>query len=1490
MTAPLKGPSYYSRDLSDLVKHACPAVLSLLHRESAMPALLEPWSNKSLSHAMLCKFVEGFTLGLEKQRVALIAPNGPMFALACLAVSNYYTLIPMTPTAGEAQIKMDIQQSLATAVIALDEDIGRLHLDAAWAESTNISMFRMIPHEDAFTFDIVARDKSLSCEGAMSASPNPNQADDLAMILFTSGTSGEKKLVPIETFKMVASIVFVIKALDLTCLDRCVNMMPLHHIGGLVRSLFAPIVAGGSVVCCSSFDANLFWDVMETHEPTWYYATPTMHQLILEEGHSSQMNKNRPKLRFICSGGADLRPTLAKLLQSMFGCTVLPSYGMTECMPITAPPLDYNLDRPGTSGVSTGLELAIFPQESLIAAQKAKSRKVGSIFVRGLQVFQGYLNHQQQGQSGIFDLIQDGGWFDTGDLGYLDEDGYLYITGRRKEVINRGGETISPGEVEEAILSSAMGSIPLNGKIDNALVFSVPHETLQEVVGAVLVPSQDNGNRRPDLRQVQEALRPSISQAKWPELLVYMYKLPMVGGKVQRVNLSQRLQLQALSNRVVADGRHFTARISRKNKSDGFCTVVVSCPNEKWSETQFKEALLEYLRGKVHGYLVPSNVRFVNGPIPRDSAGLVDERILDQQLEQIQGGIDWNGKSSVKYQVREIFASALRCSPADISGETDFFEAGGDSLRAGQIASELRTKFGIRVAGDVLLTNGKVDTIVSIIEEPIDLSKSPSTSPGGHAVVPRSLETCSSTNPVVLLLQLMPIAVLYPSREAFRLTMFFYTLVHVSPLLGDQDSHIYRLISFIWCIYKAGVYPMWGSYHTRWWIMEKMLTIWGKGLFDCSPGLRILYYRSLGMRAGRNVRIHRRAQLSEFDLIDIGDNTILESCICRPFAVGRNTSMVLDTIRIQEDCHIGLRSVVAPGANLLAGTYLGPRSSSWEVPNGAHSHTKPASGRSAFAHRYIGNLFLVQPIGLIVDFMQYLPLTLGMLYLMGHYRSLDIRENATNKSAIVAQIMMQFSNWRYIQSYFMANIRAGVIGPLARVVSIVIVKRVLNAICGLPVPRAASQPEPRRLALRRMIVSEILPDGDISWLKPLLGLHTSLVSQAMRALGARVGRGIYWPSYGPSIQDLELIDVGNYVVFGSLGDLVTTDENGTAPIVIDDGAMIGDRTTVLPGVTVGRQTLIGPGSLLRRGHSYPVDTVWLGNRDGGAIQFPSVSARNSAGRPSKLIDDDNDETVTAFARAFYHDQANYRLWKEPEIVCHSVLMVAGISLFWPVGPVAGVLGVARIFQGTQNQQNCHIATLFGVLTLFMGTASVFQAAIALLTFICASRGIIGRRQVGHHPWDKSDYLQRHFLLRTIELLVRRGYGGIGLLRMLTGTEYLCAYYRCLGTRIGRNCALFANGSPEMLFTEPDLVTIGDRVAIDNASVVCHINSRGEFELRELHIGSGSVMRTRSRLMSGASMGQDACLLEQSCVLPGDHVDDGVVFQGWPGAPFDARKP
>jgi len=340
-----------------------------------------------------------------------------------------------------------------------------------------------------------------------------------------------------------------------------------------VRNLFAPILSGGSTILCRAFDPNLFWDIVEGSDPTWFNATPSMHLMILAEVGERMDALSRSDIRFVANAAGALLPSLATRLQETFGCAIMPCYGMTECLPITAPPLNYALERPGTSGFSAGPELAILDDKGV--AQFPHT--VGRIHIRGPPLFQGYLTDDDEsyarnsilsGNSNLttgtnmnFPPFNRDGYFDTGDIGYLDSEGYLYVTARNKELINRGGELISPYEVEDVIMTAAQspGSI-LHNRISEALAFSVPHNIFQEAVGIVLVTPA--GSPRIDLRQLHEGIKRGLHRSKWPVVILYMDALPKnSNNKVVRLKLGERL---GFDTTIVGDEmnlaqRHFEA-------------------------------------------------------------------------------------------------------------------------------------------------------------------------------------------------------------------------------------------------------------------------------------------------------------------------------------------------------------------------------------------------------------------------------------------------------------------------------------------------------------------------------------------------------------------------------------------------------------------------------------------------------------------------------------------------------------------------------------------------------------------------------------------------------------------------------------------------------------------------------------------------------------------------------------------------------------------
>ncbi|CAG7950694.1 unnamed protein product [Penicillium nalgiovense] len=1548
--------------LRSRVKAATPSVAESIGTDSRA-GLIDPSTGLHLTHIAIRQFLENFKIpvGLSrhgKPRIAVILPNGPIMAIAVLAFVNRYTIVPMTTNTGAEQLQTDIENSQADAVVALDADIGKLQLDNGRRPVFGIEQLENL------TFRVVS---TRNASGAYDHPPN--SGDDIAIIFFTSGTSGTKKLVPITTYNLIAGTIATIESVELSETDTCLNMMPLNHVGGIMRSIFSPILAGGATICCPSFDPSMFWDAVQTPHmaPTWYYATPTMHQMILAEAEHRPDAVKQSAIQFICNAGGGLPPTLAVQLHDTFHCIVLPSYGMTECMPIAAPPRDYKLDRPGTSGRIVGPEVAIMTENG---NPVPRNGMLGHICIRGSPTFEGYLTPGGKIDTSAFN---ESGFFDTGDLGHLDDENYLYITGRSKEVINRGGEIISPVEVENAVLTTAKDpESPLYGRVTETLAFSVPDEVLQEVVGVVIVTPP--GLTRPDLRQIHEALQPIIHQPKWPALVVYMDGVPKANNKIQRIKLADRLSLETLTTTTPLARRHceavcpptgapLSALIPKKscvidekiirsvlskkantpdvhvqiNPRDGLAHVVLFVEDPDDDHVTPGE-----LHDQLDGYLVPSRIIPLKGPMPLDFYGKPDQAAINEAVHARNSDGDL---SPIQRRVREIFAVALSCSPEEVSSGTDFFAAGGDSLSAGRMVSQLRREFGIFLAGDILFHHSTVGAIEQKIIEAVEVKAAKGED--GGTELPGCEKTYSSTNPIILVLHLFPTVFFFPMKRAFQWMVFAYVVAECSNRFPIRENLIARLmlvvfavisarlcsqilspilaIIFKWIVigrYKEGMSPMWGPYHTRWWLTQKATQVCGKGLFNSYNWSRILFYRLMGAKIGKNVTMSASAKLGEYDLIEIGDNVVLDTCVCRPFAVERNTSMLLKRIRIGKDSSVGIKSIIAAGADIPETTCIGPNSSSWELQDADEANRQLLTTQIPKPH-WLWILFLVEPIKLITWTATRITWMAGLIPMVLQF--------PTPAADMFRATLDWYTGDHRIAFHITARICRAVSGPIVLFIAVLAIKFFLDLICGKPKPGPASK-QTTRQKIRSAVLAQILPAGGIHELTRLTGRHYELVSMAVRALGGKVGKHVYWPSVGPVTVDFDLIEVGNDVVFGSRSTLVTSDGYGRDRIVIGDGTMVGDRVVALPGATIGRQAMIGSGALLRRNGEYPSNTVWTGSKGGEAIQFPSSTSTTTSTAPTIVGDSSSspnssgsedertptektptekqtyygskDKSVTEiaeqdvdtckpFGRAFYRHEASYYVLRMWQIVIYSTFAVIITTVYWLLPVLFSLFALRTILDYSDaagfKQGAWRPFVLYGTLASILSVITAAQVILAFAIILCIKWAVVGRRKEGSYHWDKSSYNQRWQFLLSCETLIKDCYDGVGLLPMISGSAYISWYYRLLGAKIGKDCAIHANGNPSIFFTEPDLLTLGDRVAVDDASLVCHLNSRGGFELHTLNVGNRSILRAGSRLMSGASMGQDACLLEHTLVLSGDHVEDGDTLQGWPAEGFEGKR-
>jgi acyl-CoA synthetase (AMP-forming)/AMP-acid ligase II len=299
--------------------------------------------------------------------------------------------------------------------------------------------------------------------------------------------------------------------------------MPLFHAHGLIGALAATIAAGASVVCTGGFDPRLFFEWIAQFEPTWYTAVPTIHQWVVANRGLYRQAAPAHRFRFVRSCSAALSPKTLQALQTLTGSPVIEAYGMTEAShQIAANPLSGPC-KPGSVGVPAGAEFRLIDRAGRFIADGA----AGEIVVRGPGVMAGYENDAKASADAFID-----GWFRTGDEGRIDGDGYLFITGRLKDIINRGGETISPREIDEALLE--------HEDVVEAVAFGIPHPTLgQDVAAAVVL--------RPGATADDRALRcfvlEKLAPAKVPSAIVFPRVIPtQATGKIQRGSLYERLR------------------------------------------------------------------------------------------------------------------------------------------------------------------------------------------------------------------------------------------------------------------------------------------------------------------------------------------------------------------------------------------------------------------------------------------------------------------------------------------------------------------------------------------------------------------------------------------------------------------------------------------------------------------------------------------------------------------------------------------------------------------------------------------------------------------------------------------------------------------------------------------------------------------------------------------------------------------------------------
>jgi acyl carrier protein len=482
------------------------AHLELEH--AGRPAIIDP-AGASRTYAEFRAQVRAIASRLgprqRTERIAIVMPNGPQMSAALLAVASVCVSVPFNSAYTEAELEEYFTQARIGSLLVTSERSAAARAVAARLGIEIMEFGEGTPPE-------------------VSTGPLP---EDIAIILLTSGTTGRSKLVPLTHRNLTAGARNVAASISLSPDDRVLSMWEQYHVGGVVDLLLAPLAAGSSIISAGGFSADRALELLASHRPTWFQGVPTTIRELYHRARERRPNWHDSSLRFLRSVASALPPEWMHDLESYFNVPVIQTFGMTEAAPlITSTRLPPALRKPNSTGVPCGTTIAVIDSEG----RELPAGDTGEVAVRGANVFSGYLEEPEVNAASFRQ-----GWFLTGDLGRLDPDGELFLVGRTKDMINRGGEKISPREVEDALLT--------HPSIEEAAVFAVSHPTLGEDLGAAVVFRRGEVATTVDIKAFVSS---RLAPFKVPQRYIVLPELPKSSvGKVQRSQVAA-LYLQSL--------------------------------------------------------------------------------------------------------------------------------------------------------------------------------------------------------------------------------------------------------------------------------------------------------------------------------------------------------------------------------------------------------------------------------------------------------------------------------------------------------------------------------------------------------------------------------------------------------------------------------------------------------------------------------------------------------------------------------------------------------------------------------------------------------------------------------------------------------------------------------------------------------------------------------------------------------------------------------
>jgi acyl-CoA synthetase (AMP-forming)/AMP-acid ligase II len=483
-------------------------LLDVLHFADGRAAVIVPELEIVVTYDSLRQQVLAMADGLASagirrgDRVAMAMPNGLPAIVSFLAASIAGTAAPLNPAYPYEEFLFFLRDT--DARVLLCPPVGPAFALSAAADLK-------IP-----ILPVGMTDKGvvhLMNPSSGTKATEPTQ-DDIALILHTSGSTGRPKRVPLRHFNLAVSAANIASTYALSSEDVALCIIPLFHIHGLIGSAMSTLLSGGTLVVPTKFNALRFWKTVREHRVTWYSGVPSMHQVLLARGR--QKPPEAMTLRFIRSCSAPLSAELIHKIEELFGVPFVEAYGMTEAAhQMTSNPLPPRYRKAGSVGVGTGIRISVMDKEG----NELGTNQRGEVVIQGASVFRGYENNPE---ANAHALVK--GWFRTGDEGYLDDNCYLHLTGRIKDIIIRGGENVAPHEIDEVLLK--------HPAVAAAVAFGFPHPTLGEEVAAAVVLHEPDGASEPELLK---HCREFLAEYKCPKKLYLVTSIPTTAtGKIRR--------------------------------------------------------------------------------------------------------------------------------------------------------------------------------------------------------------------------------------------------------------------------------------------------------------------------------------------------------------------------------------------------------------------------------------------------------------------------------------------------------------------------------------------------------------------------------------------------------------------------------------------------------------------------------------------------------------------------------------------------------------------------------------------------------------------------------------------------------------------------------------------------------------------------------------------------------------------------------------------